>query len=472
MQEKDIKFGTSGWRDIIGGQFTFDNARLVTQAIAKYILSESFTNTDSNQPSAVVGYDSRFLGERFALESAKVLLSNNIKPLLTKTDTPTPVIAYEIIRRKSGGGINYTASHNPSEYNGIKFSPSYGGPAFTEITDKIEKKIKELRKNNFVLSQTNKDDIEYIDPQKPYIKRIKELIDVKSLKKLKIIVDPLYGTSRHYFPLLMEDCKCKFKILHNWRDVLFGGKPPEPAEENIEELIKEVKKEKADIGIATDGDADRFGIIDSDGTYYNPNAVVTLLFYYLQKTRGWKDAVVRTVATTYMIDALAKKYGVEVIETPVGFKYIAEVMQKRNITIGGEESGGLTIKGHIPEKDGILACLLMAEMIASEKKTIKEIMQGLYKEVGVFLSKRVNLRLDEEGDKNLRKNLSVDHKEIAGLKISKKITIDGTKFLFHDNSWLLFRFSGTEPVVRIYAEADSLRKINVLIEAGKKLATS
>jgi len=472
MQEKDIKFGTSGWRAIIGEQFSFSNARLVTQAIAEYILSENSVNKKSKQPSAIVGYDSRFLGERFALESAKILLSNNIKPLLTKTDTPTPVIAYEIIRRKAGCGINYTASHNPSEYNGIKFSPAYGGPAFSEITNKIEKKIRRLREKGDLASELPpKIDIEYIDPREAYFKRLKELVDLGVLKKLKIIVDPLYGTARHYFPSLMDGCKCRYKIINGWRDVLFGGKPPEPSKENIEELIKEVRREKANIGIATDGDADRFGIIDSDGTYYNPNAVVTLLFYYLHKTRRWNDAVVRTVATTYMIDALAKKYDIEVIEKPVGFKYIAEVMQKRDITIGGEESGGLTIRGHIPEKDGILACLLMAEMVATEKKTIKEIMHNLYKEFGIFLSNRINLRLNEDMDKNLRKNLNIDRKEIAGLKIVKKITIDGTKFLFQDNSWLLFRFSGTEPVVRVYAEADSLKKINVLIEAGKKLAS-
>ena len=493
----EIKFGTSGWRAIIGEDFTFDNVRIVTQAIADY-LKTVHRNPPSSPfikgglrgiyPTVLVGYDTRFMSEDFALECAQVLAANGIQPLLTREDTPTPVIAYEIIRRKADGGINFTASHNSYEYNGIKFSPSYGGPAFPEITNAIEENIRTCFAPQST-QRTKKDiSIKYIDPKNTYLKRIKQLVDLKALRKLKIVADPLYGTGRHYLDKLLQITNCpplkhgriclrhdRFKILHNWRDVTFGGHPPEPAEENLGELIKEVRSRKADIGISTDGDADRFGIIDSDGTYYNPNAVITLLLYHLHKTRGWKDAIVRTVATTHMIDALANKYGLEVVETPVGFKYIAEVMQEKDILIGGEESGGLTIHGHIPEKDGILACLLMAEMVAMERKTIKEIMRSLCGEVGTFLSKRVNLKLTPKMDKTLRINLSKPIREIdpvgpgKEMKVVKKITIDGTKIMLEDGSWLLFRFSGTEPVVRIYAESDSKRKLNILIEAGRKM---
>ncbi|OIN98066.1 hypothetical protein AUJ66_01620 [Candidatus Desantisbacteria bacterium CG1_02_38_46] len=481
----EIKFGTSGWRAIIGDGFTFDNVRLVTTAIAQYIKSLQRTRgthtkrgSDARRPTVVVGYDTRFMSEDFALECAKVLAENGIQPLLTKEDVPTPVIAYEIIRRKADGGINFTASHNPCEYNGIKFSPSYGGPAFPEITDKIEKNIRTCLQQNLIrkikpqsTQRTKKDiSIRYINPEDTYIKRIKELVSLKALRRLKIVADPLYGTGRHYLEKILQISDCKFQILHNWRDVIFGGGRPEPDEETLRELIAKVKSTRANIGISTDGDADRFGIIDADGTYYNPNAVITLLLYHLYKTRGWKDIVVRTVATTHMIDALCKKYGLEVTETPVGFKYIAEVMQKRDILIGGEESGGLTIHGHIPEKDGILAGLLMAEMVATEKKTLGKIMNNLYKEVGLFLSSRVNLKLTAQMDKILKVNLSRSIREIAGLKVLKKITIDGTKLLLEDGSWILFRFSGTEPVVRIYAEADNRKKLNVLINAGQKMA--
>lgn len=465
VKPEKIKFGTSGWRAIIGEDFTFDNVRLVTSAIARYIKKNM-----SRHPKVVVGYDTRFLSEDFALESSKVLLEFGIQPLLTREDTPTPVIAYEIIRRKADGGVNFTASHNPYEYNGLKFSPSYGGPAFPEITDEIENNIYKLRWPKEIRIEISGSNIKYIDPKGPYLKRIKELVSLKALRKLKIVADPLYGTGRKYLKELLERTNCRFEILHNWRDVTFGGGRPEPDAETLKELIAEVKSRKANIGIATDGDADRFGIIDSDGTYYAPNQVLTLLLYYLYKTRGWKDAVVRTVATTHMIDAIAEKYNLEVIETPVGFKYIAEVMQKRDIIIGGEESGGLTIRRHVPEKDGILAGLLMAEMVAMERKTIKEIMHNLYREVGTFLSKRVNLKLTANMAKTLKANLSKDTKEIEGLKVIKKITIDGTKFLLEDGSWLLFRFSGTEPVVRIYAEANTKRKLNILINAGQKLS--
>jgi len=482
----DIKFGTSGWRAIIGRDFTFANVRLVSRAIAAYLKtvhrssfivhrkrSISRTTSGVRRPTVVVGHDTRFMSEDFAFECSRTLAEEGIQPLLTREDTPTPVIAYEIIRRKLAGGINFTASHNPYCYNGIKFSPSYGGPAFPEITNEIEKNInristkaRNLRHENTKRSGVK---IKYIDPKEKYIKRIKELVDLKALRKLKIVCDPLYGTGRTYFSNILRRTTYDVRLIHDWRDVMFGGGRPEPDAETLKELAAKVKAEKADIGIATDGDGDRFGIIDSDGTYINPNAVVTLLVYYLHKTRGWKDAVVRSIATTHMVDAVAKKYGMETIETPVGFKFIAEVMQERDITIGGEESGGLTIRRHVPEKDGILACLLMAEMVANEKRPIKQILAGLYRQVGLFVPGRINLRLTPEMSRNLRNNLIKPFKDIEGIKIIGKNTIDGTKFLLEDGSWVLFRFSGTEPVARVYVESSSAKKLNILLNAGRKM---
>jgi len=470
MADNIIKFGTSGWRAVIGEDFTFENVRLVTRAIAHYL--KQTAKTGPRTIRVIVGYDTRFMSEGFALECAGVLAGEGIQPMLTEEDTPTPVISYEILRRKRDGAINFTASHNPYEYNGMKFSPSYGGPAFPEITDRIEKEISRLSRIKISQKPIHRAGIEvrYIDPGEPYISRIKEIVDLKALRKLKIIADPLYGTGRHYLQRILEDTGCRFKILHNWRDVCFGGGRPEPDRESLKELVAEVRAGRAHMGIATDGDADRFGIVDDRGTYYAPNSVITLLLYYLHKTRGWKNPVVRTVATTHMIDALARRYGIEVIETPVGFKYIAEVMQRQDITIGGEESGGLTIHRHIPEKDGILACLLMAEMVAVEKKRIAEILNNLYRQVGVFLSKRINLGLTPQTEKNLRSSLKKSIRDIAGLKVKDKLAIDGTKFILEDGSWILFRFSGTEPLVRIYAESDTRKKLDVLLEAGRKMA--
>jgi alpha-D-glucose phosphate-specific phosphoglucomutase len=478
-----IKFGTSGWRGIIADDFTFDNVRIVTQAISDIInASDEISAADkkaclAGRRAVIIGYDTRFLSEKFAKISAQVLAANGIKALLCKRDTPTPVISYEIIRQGLNGGINFTASHNPYQYNGLKFSPSWGGPALPETTKAIENKcniltIKDVKTMD--LEQAKKLELlKEIDPKAIYLKRLKELVDFKAIKKanLKVLTDLLYGTGIGYLDAALNDAGVKQKVFHNFRDVLFGGGAPEPNKENLKYLFDVIKKESCHLGLATDGDADRFGIIDSNGSFINPNQTIALLLYHLIKTRKWKGVVARSVMTTHLIDRIANHFGLEVKETPVGFKYIGEVMvnNEKDFIIGGEESGGLTIRGHVPEKDGILACLLAAEMVAISKKSLSQSLAEIAKLVGNIYSDRVNFHLSFEEIESFKSHLKEKTPDmISGIKVKDVITLDGYKFMLSDGSWLGMRFSGTEPVVRLYAETDSLPKLKKVIAGGKK----
>lgn len=470
-----IKFGTSGWRGIIADDFTFDNVKIVTQAIANYLINDD--KEYKKDKAVIIGYDTRFLSDKYAEISAQVLAGNKIKVLLCKRNTPTPVIAYDIIKNKLAGGINFTASHNPPEYNGIKFSPSWGGPALPETTQKIEKyctqiTVKDVKIMSLEQALKNKT-VEYYDPRPVYLKRIKQLVNFKLLKKssLKVAVDILHGTGDDYLDTLLESAGMRLKVLNKKRDPLFDGHSPEPNEANLKELKSVIKKESFKIGLSVDGDADRFGIIDSDGTFITPNQVIPILLYHLNKTRGWKGIVARSVMTSHMIDKLAAKLAIEVKETPVGFKYIGEIMTERpeDFIIGGEESGGLTIRGHVPEKDGILACLLMAEAVAVNKKSLSAILKDIVKLTGPVYTARKNFRLPEEVMEKFKQTLQKKAPEkIAGLKIQKVVTLDGYKFIIDEDTWIGFRLSGTEPIVRLYAESTSNEKLNKLVTAGEK----
>ena len=470
-----IKFGTSGWRGIIADDFTFDNVKIVTQAIADYLLNDD-KNYKKDKP-VIIGYDTRFLSEKFAALSAEVLAGNKIKVLLCNRNTPTPVIAYDIVKNKLAGGINFTASHNPPEYNGLKFSPSWGGPALPETTQVIEKYCQKLTVKDvksISLEQALKNKIvQYYDPRPAYLKRIKELVDFKLLKKskMKIAADILHGTGDDYLDTLLEAAGTKLKVLNKQRDVLFDGHSPEPNEANLKNLKAIVKKESYKIGLSVDGDADRFGIIDSDGTFITPNQVIPILLYHLNKTRGWKGVVVRSVMTSSLIDKLAAKLGIEVQETPVGFKYIGDILTQRpnDFIIGGEESGGLTIRGHVPEKDGIIACMLMAEVVAFNKKPLAAILKDITKLTGPVFTERQNFRLPAETMEKFKQTLKQKTPEkIAGMKIQKVVSIDGYKFIIDNDTWIGFRLSGTEPIVRLYAESASKDKLKKLVSAGVK----
>jgi len=464
-----ISFGTSGWRGIFCEDFTFENVKVVTQAIADHLRSRG-----QESKGLIVGYDSRFMGERFARETARVLAGAGIKSYVCDRDTPTPVIAFEILRRKTAGGINFTASHNPPEYNGLKFSPDWGGPALPETTGDIEERanamLGELCYKEMTLDNAFRAGlVEEIDPRPDYFEAIRKIIDFSIIARsgMTIGVDPLYGTGRGYLDTLLMEAGVKVITLNDHRDPYFGGLPPEPSQSHIGDFIALVKgNPDIGLGLATDGDADRYGIVDGDGTFIEPNYILALLLDYLVRVKGQKGAVARSVATSHFVDAVAAHHGLEVLETPVGFKFIGEYIRDDRILIGGEESAGLTVRGHVPDKDGILACLLVAEMVAAEGKPLTKLLDELYRRVGEFHTRRANLRLTAELEEALPGKLAAPPKELAGKKVAKVITIDGAKFQFDDGTWVLFRKSGTEPVVRVYAEGRSDRELETLIQAA------
>ncbi|HEX9778763.1 MAG TPA: phosphoglucomutase/phosphomannomutase family protein [Geopsychrobacteraceae bacterium] len=466
-----ITFGTSGWRGILGDDFTLENVRIVTQAIADHLQAEGLAGN-----GLVVGYDARFMGRDFARETVRILAGAAVKSFLCSRDTPTPVIAHELLRRKTSGAINFTASHNPYDYNGIKFSPAWGGPALPATTGDIEKRANamsgEICYKGMFLDQAEAAGLyEIIDPRPAYFETIRKLVDFAAIAaaEMKIAVNPLYGSGRGYLDVLLEEAGVEIVKINDHPDPYFGGEPPEPAAEHIPDFIKLVQDDRQiGLGLATDGDADRFGIVDRDGTYIEPNYILALLFDYMIRCKGMKGNAARSVATSHLIDAVAAHHGVKVLETPVGFKYIGEAISAGRILIGGEESAGLSIRGHVPEKDGILACLLVAEMVAVEGRSLRQLLTDLYSRVGEFHTRRINLKLSSGLEETLPEKLRNPPAAIGGRTIAETIRIDGSKFLFDDGSWLLFRKSGTEPVVRLYGEARSAAALDALIKAGEE----
>ncbi|HUR45737.1 MAG TPA: hypothetical protein VMZ27_07690, partial [Candidatus Saccharimonadales bacterium] len=425
------------------------------------------------KPLVIIGHDTRFLGREFSLAVAEVLANNGLIPLLCQRDAPTPVISYTIRNLKAIGGINMTASHNPAEYQGLKFSTSNGAPATPEVTSQIEAAIHQLQEKKW----TTKSSIvgtfkcKTIDPQPAYFKQIHRLIDFKALKKakLKVAVELMYGTGRGYLDKFLEEAGAKITVFHNELNPLFGGHHPEPNAEGMTEVSKFVRSGKAQIGLGLDGDADRFGIVDKDGTWLTPNQILALALYHLKKNRNWTGAVVRTVPTSHQVDAVAEMLGVTLHETPVGFKFIGALMEKEPIIVGGEESGGLSVKGHVPEKDGILACLLMAELVAVERKSLGQILKAIEKQTGEFHTDRLNLKFAPEQKEVVLRKLAAGFDQIGGLKVEKFITVDGYKFLLPNREWVAFRASGTEPLVRCYIEAKSKGQLQKLRKACEAL---
>jgi len=465
-----IKFGTSGWRGLIARDFTFDNVRLATQAIADYLASPLVPRPSS---LVIVGYDTRFLGREFALAAAEVLANNGLVPLLCNRDTPTPVIAHTIRARKALGGINLTASHNPAEYQGLKFSPSNGAPAPPEVTRQVEAGVAHLAGMNlrFKAAVVGTYQCQTIDPQPDYFKQLRKLVDFAAIKKakLKVAVELMYGTGRGYLDRLLEEAGARVTVFHNELNPLFGGHHPEPNAEGMAEVSRFVRSGKAQLGLGLDGDADRFGIVDKDGSWLTPNQVQVLALYHLKKHRGWTGAVVRTVPTSHQVDAVAAWLGVKVHETPVGFKYIGALMESEPIIVGGEESGGLSVKGHVPEKDGILACLLMAELVATERKSLGRILKELAKATGEFHTERINVAIQAGQKDALLAKLGSGLAQIGPFNVEKFVTTDGFKYLLPGGEWVAFRASGTEPLVRCYLEARSTANLKRLRSASQKL---
>lgn len=461
-----IKFGTSGWRGIIGEDFTFENVRIATQGVANYL-----KKSGQKGSGVVVAYDTRFLSEKFALEAAKILAFNGIQAFLSTRDVPTPAVSFETIRRKAMGAINFTASHNPPEYNGLKFSTSNGAPALPEVTKAIEREIHGVQQKNERLDVYERSElIEEIDPKDRYLKGVREKVDADVISKsgLRIAIDSLYGTSRDYLDYFLLEAGVEVRIIHNFRDPYFGGFSPECSEKNLGELRKIIGNEKFDLGLATDGDADRFGIVDDRNRFVSPNIVISLLAIYLKRFRNIPGGLARSVATTHLIDAIAQKLGIPSYETPVGFKYIGELILEDKIALGGEESAGMSMYRHLPEKDGILACLLVAEMVARTGKRISQLTEEMFEEFGYYYSKRVDMKLTPQLKESLASKLANPPSEINGFKVKDVNTTDGVKLIFSENTWLLFRLSGTEPVARLYAEACTPKDLKNLLDGGRK----
>jgi phosphoglucomutase len=460
-----IKFGTSGWRAVIADDFTFANVKRVTNAVCSYLKNNPGLGT-----TLIIGNDTRFMGEKFGAVAAEIARRKGFRVLHCDHPVPTPTISHAIRDQRAAGAINFTASHNPPEYQGIKFSTSDGAPALPEVTGQIEAGVESGAES----ADADGGSIEEFDPRSAYLADLKAKVNFGAIAASggRFGYDCLYGTGRGYLDKILRDHGLEVETLHDWRDVTFGGRAPEPGEDHLGELREAVTSKGYLLGIATDGDADRFGVIDADGTFIEPNKLIALLTDYLAESRGWKQGVARSVATSHLVDRVATDRGIELHETPVGFKYIGELINKDEIILGGEESAGLSIRGHYPEKDGILACLLAAEAVAVRKKSLGQQLEDLYARVGRLESKRIGVRLTPEVAAKLKVKLAQEPTEIGGRAIERINRLDGVKFLFADGSWMLMRPSGTEPMVRIYAESEDERQLEELLEAGRQYLLS
>lgn len=459
----EIKFGTSGWRAIVAEEFTMANIRRAVTGIARYV------SLQSDGHSVLVGRDPRFLGETFVSDAAKILAAHGVRPVVIPEAAPTPAISYAVRQRKAGGAINFTASHNPPEYNGIKFSTPDGAPALPEVTKQIEAEIVALGDRAVLPAPEPKEKFEEIDVKPAYLKRLGEIVNFPAIKKsgIKIVFDPFWGAARGYSSQILRDHGVETATVHDYRDVLFGGHAPEPDDHLLTECKAKMKETGAAIGIATDGDADRFGIVDGDGTFIQPNYIIALLFDYLVETRGWRNGVAKSVATTNLINALAEHHRIQLYETPVGFKFIGELINQDKIVIGGEESAGLTIRGHVPEKDGVIAGLLAAEMVAVRGKSLGAQLKELFAKVGEFYPNRENFRLTPEVKEKFVEKVKTDPTKLGPHKVTQIVRTDGLKLILDDGSWVCYRLSGTEPVVRVYSEARRHDQMDALSAAAK-----
>lgn len=461
MEPEAIKFGTDGWRAVIGNGFTFDNVALVTEAIAAHLHPQFGTSKP-----VVVGYDTRFQADAFARHAAEKLASYGFSVLITEQYTPTPAVAYAAKGYDTAGALMFTASHNPPEYCGIKFIPDYAGPATPEITNALVALVKDIQAGKHPgLPVGQKGTIETFDPYARYLEELCRIIDFEALKAspIKILYDPMYGAGQAYMDRIFRE-KAGYGIdqLHNHRDPLFGGHLPEPKPEHLAELMARVPRDGYTLGIASDGDADRLGAVDETGHYLPTNLLLPLLLRYLYTRREFRGSTVRTVATSMLIDCVADKYGITVHETPVGFKYVGDWMRKEPIIVGGEESGGLSVLGHIPEKDGILGAFLLTEMLAREGKTLSQLLADLYQELGLKLHNiSINLHLEQPQKQALMeaaKKLSPGD-TFAGRPIQSIETMDGVKLIFNSYDWMLLRPSGTEPILRLYGESPDEQEV-------------
>jgi phosphoglucomutase len=463
-----IKFGTSGWRARIADTYTFANVRRLTGAIADH-LKES----GEAAHGAVVGYDTRFLSEDFAAVAAGTLAQAGVRSRLATAAVPTPTVAHAVIHHRAAAGITITASHNPAPDNGLKLSGPTGGPALPEVTRAIESRVAALGDpGGMPIAEARAAGlVESVDFAPAYLAQCRGLVDLDAIRRarLRVVVDVMYGPALGYLDRLLEEAGCEVILIHGIRDVTFGGHPPEPAEEYLGELIETVRAKRAHLGLATDGDADRFGVVDGDGTVLAPNPVLALVLRHLLGHRGWRGGVARSVATTHLLDALAARHGAPLLETAVGFKYLGDLITQGRAIFGGEESGGMSLKGHPPEKDGILACLLAAEVAAVEGASLGAVLERLYGEVGRLLSVRVNVPLSDAVRRALPARMAEPPKALGGRSVTRVQTTDGLKLHLDGGAWVLVRPSGTEPVARLYVEAPDASTLDALRDAAVRL---
>ncbi len=470
-----IKFGTSGWRGIIADDFTYENIRAVAQAIAEHLKENG-----SVKNGVIVGRDPRFMTERFATVIAEVLTANDIKVYMPENPVPTPVISYTILNKQLDGGINVTASHNPPEYCGIKFNPSSGGPALPRVTKSIEEKIKKVKDGEIkikwipIREASSKGLFEIIEPFNDYYEKLKNTVDFQRIKSagITVVLDLMFSAAIGYIDRIVRELSSECDIIHDYRDPYFGGGRPEPDESRMRTAIDLLKDGNRMVALAVDGDADRFGVVDDTGDYVKPNEVIALLAEHLYKNKGLSGPVARSIATSHAVDRVAKNYGEDVMETPVGFKFLGPLLMQSGALIAGEESGGLSIQRHTPEKDGILADLLILEMMAYEGKTLSEIRKDFNEKYGKLYNTRIDIELESPKDKDelIEKFRHVDD-DFIGLKIVKRDEIDGVRYIFDaPDTWILARPSGTEPLIRVYIESEDINVYRKLLNSVRKLA--
>ncbi|HWP35700.1 MAG TPA: phosphoglucomutase/phosphomannomutase family protein [Thermodesulfobacteriota bacterium] len=465
-----IAFGTSGWRGILAKEVTVDRVARVVRAIADEV------GAAGRERGLLLAHDGRFLSELLIEEAAAVLAGAGVRALATERPTPTPAVSFEILRRPTAGAINFTASHNPPEYHGVKFSPEWGGPALPETTRRIEARANALLESGAPVPALPLDEarraglVETADPREGYLARLRELVDLEAVARagVAVVYDPMYGAARGYLDEALRRAGVAVEVLHDRRDPYFGGRPPDPAEAHLPELIARVCEGGGRrLGLATDGDADRFGVVDLDGRFVQPNYLLALFADYLCGERRVEGGIARSVATTHLLDAVAAKHGRPLYETPVGFKYLGELIRDGRVCLGGEESAGFSMRGHVPEKDGILACLLAAELVARRGRPLGEQLAALMAEVGPVATRRENLRLTARQQEAFARRLEELPDRFGGLAVERVEAVDGKKVRLAGGAWLLMRASGTEPVVRLYGEARDEPTLERIMAAGR-----
>ncbi len=482
-----IHFGTDGWRAVISDTFTFHNLRLVSQAIADAIQSDTWHNgypvsAQVKPQRMVVGFDTRFLSDRYASEVARVLAANGYEVFLSQADAPTPAISYAVKQLDAIGGVMITASHNAPRYNGIKLKAAYGGSATSEQCRRVEvylndNEVRGRGPNLMDYDQArSRGLIQKFNPIPSYYDHLREIIDFDIIGETpqRVVVDSMYGSGRGVIKGILQGTGCEVQEIRGEMNPGFGGVHPEPIARHLGALAGAISTHMGNFGLATDGDADRIGAMDERGNFVDPHKIMALSLQYLVEQRGWRGPAVRTVSTTRMIDRLAKEFEIPIYETPVGFNHIAEYMLKENILIGGEESGGISFRGHIPEGDGVLMGLLLVEMLAKLDTSLFELVENLLSKVGPAFYERKDLRLSRPISKaqmtqRLLENIPIS---LGGENILETSTRDGIKYLLADDSWLLIRPSGTEPVLRVYAEGRSPKMVKALLQFGEEIASS